>query len=106
MLRTFIRLLGLLSLGAGFLAGIVDGTRSIASMTLEWMSLGAALTWLMPRQMGGLEKTVSGQIHPLLWDPLLINFLKLPATVALFALGFLLLWAGIDKRLPITAPQA
>jgi hypothetical protein len=103
MLRTFIRLLGLLSLGGGFLTGVVDGTRSIAATTLDWMSLGSAATWLLPRQMGGLEKTVNSQIHPLLWDPVLVNLFQVPATVALFTAGFLLLWAGLDKQTPIKA---
>ncbi len=97
MLRTLIRILGFFSLASGFLAGVVDGTRSIGSAVLEWSSLGNTIAWLSPKTFTLLEEAVPRLIHPLVWNPVLTGLFQLPAIMTLFALGLLLLWLARPK---------
>jgi hypothetical protein len=40
-------------------------------------------------------------VHPWLWDPVLLNFFLLPASVLGFLLGALLIWIGRKPEEPI-----
>jgi hypothetical protein len=106
MLRLLATLLGYCCLASGFLAGVVDGTRSIASAMLAWTSLGNAVGWLSPRTFAVLEEAVPRLIHPLMWNPVLTSLFQMPAMVALLALSLLLLWlAGLSDRHQPSAHQ-
>jgi hypothetical protein len=105
MLRIFARLLGFLALGGGLAAGVVDGARLIADEMLEPTPMGSAISWLAPRFSAGIEPFVTRIVHPLMWDPVLVNFLAAPAVLVLFVSGTLLLIAGIQKQTPVTAPE-
>lgn len=98
MLRTLLRLTGYGVLAAAMAVGLYDGARSVSVSGLEVTPLGAAAFWLFPRQFPILEPAVARHLHPLLWDPVLINFLLLPAVLVLFLLGGLLLVAGRPPR--------
>jgi hypothetical protein len=99
VLRKAAQILGLLALAAGFFVGVLDSTRSIANNTIELTPLGATGFWLLPKQFVLLEPAITRNIHPLLWDPLLLNFLMLPTVVVLFVAGTVLLIAARDKTL-------
>ena len=87
MLRFLLRALALLALAAGFAAIIIDGTRSIAGAEL---SLTPVSDLIKPR-LPGLEIAIGRNIHPLLWDPVAVSLLRLPAW-AVFAL------VGLDRK--------
>jgi hypothetical protein len=107
MARLIARIFGFLSFCAGMVVGILDGTRAIAANALDLTPFGATLMWLFPRQFPLLETAVTQNIHPLLWDPLLLNLFLLPAIAVLFGLGILLLILGRDKHdIAIGAEQA
>ena len=40
-------------------------------------------------------------VHPFLWDPVLLNFFLLPASVVGFVLGAILMWLGRKPVEPI-----
>jgi hypothetical protein len=105
MLRILARILGFLALGGGMAAGIYDGAKSIADGGIALTPLGTTGFWLFPRQFPAIEPAVTRHIHPLLWDPLLLNFLMLPTVIVLFAGGTALLLAGRTAETPITAPE-
>jgi hypothetical protein len=105
MLRILARILGFLALGGGMAAGIYDGAKSIADGGITLTPLGATGFWLFPRQFPVIEPAVTRHIHPLLWDPLLLNLFLLPTVIVLFAAGTALLVAGRTAEAPITAPE-
>jgi hypothetical protein len=94
MLRTLTRWSGMVLLAAAMIVGVIDGARSISIAALDATPLGAAALWLFPRHFPILEPAVTRHLHPLLWDPVLLNILLLPAAAVFFALGGLLLVLG------------
>ncbi len=94
MVRFLLRLLGYLLVAAGFVALVIDGARSIANSAVQYTPLNLALTTLFGARMDTLQPTVERNIHPLLWDPVLLNLLLAPAALIAFLLGFLLLKLG------------
>jgi hypothetical protein len=94
MLRFLARAVGLLLVAAGFVGLVIDGTRSMANSSVSFTPLGELAFMLFPKQFPVLEPAVTRHVHPFLWDPILLNFLLLPASVVGFAIGALLLWLG------------
>jgi hypothetical protein len=90
MLRLLTRFLGLLLLAGGFIALIVDGTRSIAAghLTVTLLGRGAAETF--PALYQAIETGVEAKSH-FLWSPVLTTFLLAPASVAFGGLGAILI---------------
>lgn len=86
MLRLLTRFLGLLLLAGGFIALIVDGTRSIAGGAVMVVTLRKGLAEAFPGFYHSLEASL-GAKWPFLWDPVLATLLTLPVSVALGALG-------------------
>jgi hypothetical protein len=101
MTRLFLRVLGLVMLAGAFAACVIDGARSIADSRLSITPLGAAAYWAFPTKFPLLQTFVERQIHPLLWDPILLNLLKAPTWVALGLLGAALLYAMRRRPPPI-----
>lgn len=100
-MRFVVRVLGLLLLAAGFVGLVIDGTKSIANSQVEFTPLGELAFLVFPRQFPILEPAITRHVHPFLWDPILLNFFLLPASVIGFALGALLLWLGQKPPEPI-----
>ena len=100
MLRFLARALGLVLLAAGFVGLVVDATRSIANSRASFTPLGELAQTVFPQTFPLIEPGVRN-VHPVLWDPLLLNVFLLPASVLGFVLGALLLWAGQKPAEPI-----
>ena len=101
MIRFVLRILGLLVLASGFAALVVDGTRSIAASGLKVISFGELCATLFPVRFPLLQPMIERQIHPLLWDPVLLTFLRLPNWLVLGVLGLFLLWLAQPRRAQI-----
>ena len=101
MFRFLARLTGLLLIAAGFVGLVVDGTRSIANGALSFTPLGEVAFRLFPKSFPLIEPAVTRHVHPLLWDPVLLRFFLLPASVLGFLLGAFLLWLGQKREEPI-----
>lgn len=86
MIRFLFRFTGFWLLAGGFVALIVDGTRSIAAAGLVFTSAGDAWFALSP---GSLEKAeLSGRANiPAIWNTAILPLLSLPAFVLLVVLG-------------------
>lgn len=104
MIRFLLRLIGLLLIAAGFVGLVIDGTKSIANARVMFTPLGELALSLFPKQFPLLEPAVTRHVHPFLWDPILLNFFLLPASVVGFVLGALLLWLGQKPQEPIGYP--
>jgi len=94
MLRLLIRFLGLVLLAGGFVALVVDGTRSLAGGNLHMTTLGSAVQALWPIAYRTLRATVLAHFPTFVWDPLLAMLLLTPISVALCAVGALFILAS------------
>jgi hypothetical protein len=103
MFRFLLRALGLLLLAAGFVGLVIDGARSIANDRLAYADVAGLLARPLGERWAGLPQAVR-EVHPLLWDPLLVNFLAAPAGLLAFALGAVLIWLGRRPPEPIGYP--
>lgn len=101
MLRFLARFLGLLLIALGFVGLVIDGTRSIANSAVSFTPLGEVAFRLFPQGFPLIEPAVTRHVHAWLWDPVLLNFFLLPASLVAFILGGLLLWAGRKRAEPI-----
>jgi hypothetical protein len=101
MLRFLARFLGFILVALGFVGLVVDGTRSLANGELAFMPLGELAFRLFPRVFPLIEPAVTRNIHPLLWDPVLINLFLVPASVLALLVGIGLLWLGRRPPEPI-----
>lgn len=90
MLRLLTRFIGLLLLAGGFIALIVDGTRSIAGGQLLVTTLRRGLAETLP----ALYRTLQGDIEAksaFLWDMAMSTLMALPVSLTLGGLGALLI---------------
>ncbi len=101
MFRFLARALGLLLVAAGFVGLVIDGTRSIANGSLMFTPFGEVAFRVLGERYLLLQPAIERHIHPLLWDPIVLNLTLLPASVIAFSLGVLLLWLGQKRPEPI-----
>ncbi len=87
MLRLLIRFIGLLLLAAGFVACIVDGTRSLAGGSLSLTTLAGGLQAFDHAAYSALHAKVLERFPAFVWDPILASLLLAPLSVALCGLG-------------------
>ena len=86
------RALGFWLIAAGIVGIVIDGTKSIAADRLIITPLGQAWFELSPNSLNGLQAGIERNIHPFLWDPVMLWLLMLPNWAAIGGLGFLLVW--------------
>ncbi|MHB2166554.1 hypothetical protein [Alsobacter sp. R-9] len=99
MLRSLSRFLGYCLLAGAFIALVVDGTRTIASSRLAWMTAEGFVERLSPAALASLRSGLAG-LHPMLWDPVTTTLLRGPLVVVLFVLGLALVLAAAGGREP------
>lgn len=87
MLRLFMLLAGYLALVGCFVSAVIDGARSIAGGALSITTMGDVVRG----QLFAIQQTVS-QIHPVIWDPVVLRLMRLPLWLGLGILGMALVW--------------
>lgn len=90
MLRLLFRSIGFLCLAVAFAALIVDGTRSIAAGAPAILPLGETISALTPDILTKMHTGIATHL-PVLWDPVLVTLLLLPAWLVIGGLGILLI---------------
>lgn len=93
-MRFLLRLVGYLCIAAGFIALVIDGARSIANAGLRFTTLGETLTSLIHERYAQIQPAVERNLHPLLWDPVLLSLMRTPTMLVALVFGFALLWLG------------
>ncbi|MGB3721038.1 MAG: hypothetical protein DIU63_05600 [Proteobacteria bacterium] len=94
----FLRALSGLFLLAATLALIAAATRvQLGTPDALFAPFLSQIAQSSPGLIQTMEKSISG-IHPLLWDPIVKSFLRLPAWVSLGAIGIILGWLGRRRR--------
>jgi hypothetical protein len=101
MIRLIFRLTGLVLLAAGFAALVIDGTRSIAGNRLLLTAFSQTVQWMIPTKFPFLQSIVERNLHPLLWDPVLVFIFKLPTSLVLGICGLILLLLARKPTRPI-----
>ncbi len=101
MVRFLARAFGFVLIAAGFVGLVIDGTRSIANSAVDFTPLGQVAHWLLREKFLLIEPGVTRHVHPWLWDPLLLNFFLLPASVLALGLGAVLVWLGQKPAEPV-----
>jgi hypothetical protein len=97
MIRFLLRFLGLLVLAGGFVALVIDGTRTIASNQIRITPLRDHwIEWHAP-SLQMLQTNVERYV-PWLWDPLIVSILGAPTFAVLGVVGAFLLLIGRKKR--------
>ena len=99
MIGFLVRLTALACLAVAFALLVVDGTRSLAGNEMLLTPLGQVAFDLWPEKMKLVQPGIEKNLHPLLWDPILLTLLKMPGWLILGALGTLLFYAG-RRRAP------
>ncbi|MGH6830889.1 MAG: hypothetical protein ACREDG_07015 [Methylocella sp.] len=94
MFRRLLRFLGLCLLATAFVTLLGDVTRSVAGASLSVTPLGETLGALAPGKLTLAQAFVARQIHPLIWDPVLVDLMRLPVWLAVGAIGCLAIWLG------------
>ncbi len=84
-------------IAAGFVGLVIDGTRSIANGAVMFTPFGEVAYRVFGERYLLLQPAIERHVHPVLWDPVVLNLTLLPASVVAFFLGVLLLWLG-QKR--------
>lgn len=93
----FFRSLAALFLLIAVIAGVYDGTRSMAADRLVTASLLESWTAIAPALLNTTQTAVK-RLHPALWDQGLGRLLAMPTSLVFFLLGVLFAYAGRRRR--------
>ncbi len=93
-MRFLVRLIGYLFVAAGFIAAVLDGARSIANSAPRFTAFGDTVASVLQERYAVIQPAIERNIHPLLWDPVLLTLLRMPVALVALFLGFCLLWLG------------
>ena len=94
----FFRFLAAVFLLIAVLAGVYDGTRTLAADRLVTTSLLEHWSTLAPTLLNTTQSAVKRSAHPLVWDMGLGKTLLLPASLVFFAIGVLFAYVGRRRR--------
>lgn len=92
MIRFLFRLLGFLILAGGFVALVIDGTRSIAAGAIAFTPLETAWSSASPETLASARASAGGAQGALDW------VLAQPACAMLGVIGMLFMLAGRRRR--------
>jgi len=99
--RLIGRLIGLALLAGAFAAAVIDGARTIAASQFTVTPMGRTLYDAFPNKFPLLQPFIERQIHPLLWNPILVNILQAPTWAVLGVLGGFILYMLRRRPRPI-----
>lgn len=100
-MRFLLRVIGFLAVATGFVTLIIDGTRSLADSRLIFTPLSSAVEAFAGPRLAAFGAALQRDVHPLLWDPVVLTLLKLPLAAVGIGLGFLFLRVGQPRPEPI-----
>jgi Ni/Fe-hydrogenase subunit HybB-like protein len=97
MIRLTFRFLGMLLLAAAFAALIIDGTKSIAASAVIYTPAAETAQQMFPEKFKLLQPGLE-RIHPMLWNPVAADILRLPVWVIIAVFGLICLLLGRRPR--------
>lgn len=96
MIRFLFRLLGFLILAAGFVALVIDGTRSIASGSIDLTSTGTSWAAASPKSLQSARDLLGAG-----GEGALNLLLAQPTAAVLVVIGILFMLIGRRRRRPV-----
>lgn len=86
---------------------VIDGTRMLASNAFVMTSLGGTWDEFLPGTTQVAQGFIEGNVHPLLWDPVITTLLSWPGWAVLGGLGiaFALLGRSPNRRRLVSIDQ-
>jgi hypothetical protein len=97
MIRLTFRFLGMLLLAAAFAALIIDGTKSIAANAVIYTPTADIAAQMFPDKFKQLQPALE-RIHPVLWNPVMADLLRLPVWIIIAVFGMICLLLGRRPR--------
>jgi hypothetical protein len=94
MIRFVFRLFGFGLMALGFVALVIDGTKSIAGSRLIYTELGETWRTLSLDSLNAAEPALARHGLAWLWDPAVTSVLILPTALVGLGLGAVLMMAG------------
>ncbi|QCI65232.1 hypothetical protein [Phreatobacter stygius] len=94
MIRFVLRLVGFILVALGFIALVIDGTKSIAGGRLIYTVIGETWRTLHSDSLQAVQPALEKAGLAWLWDPVMLTVLILPTALAGLGLGALLMIAG------------
>jgi len=94
MIRFLFRLMATASLAVAVIMAVLDVTRTIAAARLVLTPLGESWASVSPSTLASMEAFITGSMHPLVWDPVVVFILQQPGFVVFGAIAFLLYAIG------------
>lgn len=89
MIKGLFRIVAFLLVAAGFVAAIMDAARSLANSMLDYVHVSTMIARVLGDRFNQIQPVIERNIHPMLWDPVLVTILLLPTSVVLLMLGLL-----------------
>jgi hypothetical protein len=100
MIRSLLRLLGVVILAAGFILVMYDGARSIADSRIYIYKLSQLWTDIHAGSLQSAQASVQGSLPSVVWDPVITTVLDQPAWLIFGIIGTGLILLG-RKRKPL-----
>ena len=100
MIRSFLRLLGVIILAAGFILLMYDGAKSIADSRIYIYKLGQLWTDIHVTSLQSAQAKVQASLPAVVWDPLITTLLDQPGWLIFGVIGTVLILLG-RKRKPL-----
>src|SRR5688500_6920599 len=94
MLRLLFRLLAMLALAVAVIMAVLDATRTVAAEQLVLTTLAESWMTVSPDTLETARGFVQDRMHPLFWDPVVVQLLGLPGFLVFGALALLLYAIG------------
>jgi hypothetical protein len=97
MIRLPLRIAGFLVIAAGFVALVIDGTRSIAGQRLIATDVSDVWRAVHAASLSQLEAWLRAAAPAWVWDPVVLTLIALPAAAVGLVLGALMMWLGRSR---------
>lgn len=96
-MRVVLRIAGALFLALAMILLIADGTRMLAANEVFATPLDEVIGSVLPGALDAAEESVTGTLHPLLWDPVITTLLSWPGWAVFGVLGIVLALLGRSR---------
>jgi hypothetical protein len=100
MIRSLLRLLGVIFLAAGFILLMYDGAKSIADSRIYIYKLGQLWTDIHVASLQSAQAKVQSSLPAVAWDPVITTILDQPSWLIFGLVGAVLILLG-RKRKPL-----
>jgi hypothetical protein len=100
MIRSLLRLIGVIFLAAAFILVVYDGARSIADSRVYLYKLGQLWTDIHATSLQAAQVKVQDNLPAVAWDPAITTLLDQPSWLIFGIIGTVLILLG-RKRKPL-----